>query len=89
MTVRRRVLVSGDVQGVFFRDTCRQEAQAAGVAGWARNLPDGRVEVCLEGAEDAVEKMIKWCHDGTRWSRVESVEVSDEEPRGNSGFSIR
>jgi acylphosphatase len=88
MTVRRRVLVSGRVQGVFFRDSCRREAQAARVAGWARNLPDGRVEVCLEGEEDAVERVIKWCHDGTPWSRVTSVEVSDEEPQGSTGFSV-
>jgi acylphosphatase len=89
MTIRRCLLVSGDVQGVFYRDSCRRVAQDAGVAGWARNLPDGRVEVCLEGEADAVQRVEAWCNKGTRHSEVDSVEASDEEPQGEQGFSIR
>jgi len=89
MTIRRRLLVSGDVQGVFYRDTCRQVAQDAGVSGWARNLPDGRVEVCLEGDAEAVRRVEEWCHKGTRYAEVDSIESHDEEPSGEGGFSIR
>lgn len=87
MAVRRRVLVSGEVQGVFFRDTCRKRAADAGVAGSAVNRPDGRVEVVLEGDEAAVQSVIDWCHDGTPQARVTSVEVIEEQPVGESGFS--
>ncbi|MGH2729305.1 MAG: acylphosphatase [Actinomycetota bacterium] len=87
--IRRRVLVSGRVQGVFFRDTCRRVAEAAGVAGWARNMPDGRVEVVLEGERDAVQSVVDWCRRGTDWAQVTSVEVIEEEPRGETGFRIR
>jgi acylphosphatase len=87
--VRKRAAVSGDVQGVFFRDTCRRVAREAGVAGWATNLPDGRVEVMLEGEEDAVAKVLEWCRTGTNQARVDSVDVVEEEPRGVSDFSIR
>jgi acylphosphatase len=89
MTVRRRVVVSGDVQGVFFRDTCRGEAGRLGVAGWVTNRPDGRVEAHFEGAADDVERMVSWCRTGPQYARVESVEVQDEEPTGETGFSIR
>ena len=87
--VRKRVLVSGDVQGVFFRDTCRQVANDPRVSGWATNLPDGRVEVALEGDEEAVNKVIEWCQSGPRGATVDSVDVTDEDPEGISGFSIR
>ena len=87
--VRRRVLVSGRVQGVFFRDSCRRAAQAAGLAGWARNLADGRVEACFEGDAGAVDRMVDWCRRGPRHAAVTGVEVIDETPRGERGFSIR
>jgi acylphosphatase len=89
MTLRKRVLVSGRVQGVFFRDTCRRIASEAGVAGWASNLPDGRVEVVVEGDPGAVDAVVQWCHEGTPYSSVESVEVREETPEGARGFSIR
>jgi acylphosphatase len=85
--VRRRVMVEGDVQGVFFRDECKQQASAAGVAGSARNLSDGRVEVVLEGDEDAVQRVVDWCRNGPAGAQVTGVDVSDEEPEGLSGFS--
>ena len=87
--VRRRVLVSGWVQGVWFRESCREEAVTVGVSGWVRNLADGRVEVVLEGAEPAVDRVVRWCHDGPRRARVEKVEVISEEPVGLAGFSVR
>ena len=83
------MLVSGRVQGVFFRDTCRRVAWEAGVAGWASNLPDGRVEVVVEGDPGSVAAVVQWCHEGTPYSSVESVEVTEEKPEGASGFSIR
>jgi acylphosphatase len=87
--IRRNVMVTGDVQGVFFRDTCRRVASDAGVSGWATNLADGRVEVALEGEERAVEKVIDWCRHGPRGAIVDAVDVTESEPEGLSGFSIR
>lgn len=87
--IRRRVVVHGLVQGVFFRDTVRRHAQSAGVAGWARNLPDGTVEAVFEGDTDAVERLVAFCGRGPRGARVDRVEVGEEPPEGLSGFSIR
>jgi acylphosphatase len=89
MTIRKRVLVSGSVQGVFYRDTCRRVASEEGVSGWASNLRDGRVEVVLEGDQAAVDRVVKWCGEGTRYSSVDSLELRDEEPEGLTGFTIR
>ncbi|WP_189038058.1 acylphosphatase [Streptomyces daqingensis] len=86
---RKRVIVSGAVQGVFFRDTCRREAASQGVGGWVRNLPDGTVEAAFEGAADAVGKLVDWAHDGPPAARVDQVLVHDEEPEGLSGFEVR
>jgi len=86
--VRRRVVVHGFVQGVFFRDTLRRRAASLGVAGWARNLPDGTVEAVFEGAAEAVERMLELSRGGPRGARVERIEVTDEEPAGLTGFSI-
>lgn len=88
-TVRRRVLVDGRVQGVFFRQSCRREAEAAGVAGWACNLDDGRVEVVAEGAPAAVDRLVAWCRTGPRQAVVTSVRVVDERPEGIEGFRTR
>lgn len=87
--IRRRILVSGRVQGVFFRNTCRRVAEEHGVSGSAKNLPDGRVEVIAEGKPAAVDALEKWCREGTDMASVASVETFDEEPLGASGFSIR
>jgi acylphosphatase len=86
--IRRRVVVHGDVQGVFFRDTCRREAQAAGVRGWVRNNPDGSVEAVFEGEDAAVETLCRWCEKGTSHSRVDRVDVRAEDPVGESGFRV-
>ncbi|MDA8400536.1 MAG: acylphosphatase [Actinomycetota bacterium] len=86
--VRRRVLISGRVQGVFFRDTCRREATQLGVAGGARNLTDGRVEATFEGEQDAVERLLEWCAHGPPRATVTEVEIFDEPPCGEKGFVI-
>jgi acylphosphatase len=87
--VRRRVLVAGRVQGVWFRESCRDQAQAAGVAGWVRNLADGRVEVVLEGPPAAVDEVVGWCRRGPRRARVDGIEVVDEAAVGEQGFRVR
>ena len=84
--VRRRVLVSGVVQGVFFRQSCRRAAREEGVAGWVRNLPDGRVEACFEGSDDAVSALVAWCGHGPPNAGVTAVDVLDESPVGEIGF---
>ena len=86
--MRRRVVVEGRVQGVFFRDSCRREAAAAGTSGWARNLGDGRVEVVVEGSPAAVERMVAWCRTGPRQAVVTAVHVTDERAEGLDGFRV-
>ncbi|HLF68874.1 MAG TPA: acylphosphatase [Gaiellaceae bacterium] len=86
--IRRRVVVHGIVQGVFFRDTARRRALAANVAGWVRNNWDGTVEAVFEGEPDAVERLVAFCHEGPRGAQVERVEVSVEPPEGLHGFSV-
>jgi acylphosphatase len=89
VTIRRRVVVRGNVQGVFFRDSTRQRAASRGVAGWVRNNPDGSVEAVFEGAPEDVERLVDYCREGPRGARVVRVEVNDEEPEGLSGFAVR
>lgn len=89
MVTGRRVVVSGRVQGVFFRETCRGLALSAGVAGWVRNLPGGEVEAWFEGAADAVERLVEWCRTGPPHALVTSVDVSVEHVAGHRGFSVR
>lgn len=86
--IRRRVEVDGRVQGVFFRDTCRREATSAGLAGWVRNLPDGRVEAAFEGPADAVERMVGWCRHGPPRATVTATRTHVEEPTGEQGFRV-
>jgi acylphosphatase len=87
--IRRRVVVHGLVQGVFFRDTLRRHALAVGVSGWARNTSQGTVEAVFEGAADAVDRLVSISHKGPRGARVDRVEVFEEEPQGLDGFSVR
>ena len=87
--MRRRVVVHGRVQGVFFRDSTRQRAQSEGIAGWVANQPDGTVEAVLEGDADAVERLVRFMREGPRGAEVERVEVDDEAPEGLSGFQVR
>lgn len=85
----RRVIVSGRVQGVYFRDTCRSTAALHGVRGWVRNLPDGTVEALFEGKPEAVDRMVDWAHDGSPAARVHDVRVVEETPQELTGFEVR
>jgi acylphosphatase len=87
--IRRRVVVRGRVQGVFFRDSARREAASRGLAGWVTNRDDGAVEAVFEGSEDDVEAMVRWCRSGPSRADVDDVEVSSEEPEGLEGFRVR
>lgn len=87
--VRRRLIVRGRVQGVFFRDSLRRLAQQRQVAGWVSNRPDGAVEAVLEGDEDAIQRLVEFAHRGPRGAQVESVDVFNEEPEGLTGFRVR
>jgi acylphosphatase len=87
--VRRRVILTGHVQGVFFRASVQKTATDEGVAGWAANRSDGAVEVVLEGPAPAVESVLGYCRRGPAGARVDSAEVSDEEPEGLRGFETR
>jgi acylphosphatase len=86
--IRRRVVVRGQVQGVFFRDTCRREARSRQVTGWVRNNDDGTVEAVFEGDPDAVTRLVDWAHRGPSGALVRSVQVTEEEPEGLSGFRV-
>jgi acylphosphatase len=81
--------VHGHVQGVFFRDSCRREAEARGLAGWIANRPDGAVEAVFEGDPDAVAALVDFCRHGPRGADVASVDESPEDPEGLSGFQVR
>jgi acylphosphatase len=87
--IRRRVVVHGRVQGVFFRDTTRRMAESRGVSGWVGNRPDGAVEAVFEGEAGPVESMIELCREGPGRAEVERVEVTEQEPQGLQGFTVR
>ena len=90
MTVRAHVLFFGKVQGVFFRDNTRREAEKRNVRGWVRNLQDGSVEAVMEGDREAVEDLIAWCRTSQPRARVTEAKVSWEEPSGEfEGFVVR
>ena len=82
-------LISGRVQGVFFRDTCRHLAEQHGVVGWVRNLPDGRVEAVFEGPPEDVRRLVDWAHTGPRLAAVDDVAIQPEPPEGLSAFHIK
>jgi acylphosphatase len=88
-TIRRRLVVKGRVQGVFFRDSTRERAHREGVSGWAWNRPDGAVEIVLEGDTGAVDRVASFCESGPRGARVDSVDARDEPAEGLQGFAIR
>ncbi|MCI0441062.1 MAG: acylphosphatase [Chloroflexi bacterium] len=80
--VRARALVSGMVQGVYFRDSAQHVARGLGVVGWARNLPDRRVEILCEGEKASIEKFLDWCRQGPPSARVDNVVVEYKEASG-------
>jgi acylphosphatase len=87
-TVRRRVTAHGRVQGVFFRDSTRQEAERRGLAGSVRNTGEGTVEAVFEGDEAAVEALVEFCRSGPGSADVERLDVEEEEPEGLEGFEV-
>ena len=87
--MRRRVVVHGHVQGVFFRETTRRLAQEHGVAGWVRNTWEGTVEAVFEGQPEAVERLVAFVNRGPSGASVERVEVFEEDDEGLAGFSVR
>jgi acylphosphatase len=87
--IRRRIVVRGRVQGVFFRDSTRRRAESAGVAGWVRNCSDGAVEAVFEGPADAVGRLLDFARRGPNRASVDDVSVSEETPEGLSGFDVR
>ena len=87
--VRRRVRATGRVQGVFFREGTRREADRLGVAGWVANRPDGSVEAVFEGAPEAVDALVELARKGPGSAQVDAVDVEEEEPEGLRGFDVR
>jgi acylphosphatase len=88
-TARKHVVVHGEVQGVYFRDSTNDEANKQGVSGWVRNRDDGTVEAVFEGDPGAVDAMVDFCRKGSSQAEVERVDVDDEEPEGLDGFEQR
>ncbi|MGA7757289.1 MAG: acylphosphatase [Ilumatobacteraceae bacterium] len=86
--VRCRAIVSGRVQGVFFRDSCRAEAQRLGVRGWVRNRSDRTVEVVAEGRRDVIDQFLDWCRHGPPRAQVTGIAVTDEPLRAERSFRI-
>jgi acylphosphatase len=87
--IRRRAIVHGRVQGVFFRDSTRERAKAHGVTGWVSNRSDGAVEAVLEGPPDAVQRLLRFLETGPPHATVDHVDISEEPPEGLTGFSVR
>lgn len=86
--VRRHVWVSGRVQGVWFRQSCAELAGDLRVAGWIRNLPDGRVEAVFEGDDTAVDEIVAWCRKGPPHAVVTDVTLTTEAPQGGARFEV-
>jgi acylphosphatase len=85
---RRRVVVHGRVQGVYFRGSTVDRAREVGVQGWVRNCPDGTVEAVFEGSEEQVAEMVRYCGEGPPWARVERLEEFEETPEGLGDFGV-
>jgi acylphosphatase len=86
---RARVVVTGRVQGVFFRAETSDRAASLSLGGWVRNNPDGSVEAVFEGDRERVESMVDWMRRGPAPAEVESAEVDWEDPRGEGGFTVK
>ena len=85
----RRLVVSGRVQGVFFRASCQEQARALDLSGWVRNTSAGTVEAWVEGEPDRIDELVRWCRDGPGRADVDEVEVHEESPAGVTGFHVR
>jgi len=90
MRKRVHVVISGRVQGVWFRANTKDKAEQLGLHGWVRNTLDGKVEALFEGEEIALKEMIEWCHHGPPLAEVQDVKIEWKEPKNDiEGFSIR
>jgi acylphosphatase len=89
VSARAHVVVTGRVQGVFFRVETRNRARSLGLGGWVRNNGDGSVEAVFEGAGERVESMVEWCRRGPAHADVEDVQVAWEDPRGDTEFAVQ
>lgn len=87
--VAAHAIISGRVQGVFYRASTQSEARRLGLKGWVRNLPTGEVETRIEGPRERVEALLRWCGQGPPSARVSGVEVEWVEPEGFTGFEVR
>jgi acylphosphatase len=83
------ICIHGRVQGVSFRYYTLQQARLHHISGYVKNRPDGSVYIEAEGAEQTIESFIRWCHDGPPWAIVEDIEITDQEPRHFTGFTVR
>lgn len=87
---RAHIFISGIVQGVFFRASTADKARELNLTGWVKNLPDGRVEAVIEGPKNKIEKVIEWMREGPKFAKVDKVEVTWEEYKGEfENFEIR
>jgi acylphosphatase len=87
--VRAHVVISGRVQGVFFRTETAQRARSLSLVGWVRNRHEGTVEAVFEGPSERVDSMVQWCEHGPSGAAVEDVDVRWEPPAGEAGFTVR
>jgi acylphosphatase len=87
---RAHLLISGRVQGVWYRGSTKQQADDLGLTGWVRNCPSGQVEVVVEGADAAIDKLISWCRTGPSMAQVTDVRIDFDDYRGEFvGFSVK
>ena len=90
MIRQAHLIISGVVQGVFYRGAAQRQARGLKLTGFVRNLPDGNVELIAEGEESALDRLVEWCKKGPLGARVEHVKIERKEPEGRfSGFDIR
>jgi len=90
MKTNVHVIITGRVQGVWFRANTRQKAEQLGVTGWIRNTRDGCVEAIFEGEENDVKEMVEWCHRGPPLAKIDNVEIRNQNPtNGFDSFSIK
>ncbi|PWT75434.1 MAG: acylphosphatase [Bacteroidetes bacterium] len=91
MSLRQRTVhltISGKVQGVFFRASAKEKADALGINGWVKNTREGNVEILAGGNEDKMKQFIQWCHQGPRGAFVQKVTVKEVEEWDSDGFSV-
>ena len=84
-----RLLISGKVQGVFFRDYTQRQAESLGLTGWVKNLADGRVKTVIQGPKEKIKLMIDWCWQGPPLSRVENIEVKEIKAKKLNSFVVK